>query len=98
MFSPCSGEYRGAGYKRWVTEAIAIRKQHTTMNRDEGQINLSHVYDDLLVASKSGNTVAKQPKISAYSTVLRKKTACFETSTIGMLKPGLDMINHSMLF
>ena len=24
-------------YKRWIKEAIAIRKQGTTMNRDEGQ-------------------------------------------------------------
>ncbi len=46
-------------------EAISIRKQGTPMNRDEGQYNLSHVYDDLLVDKRTrntfaaGNTVAK---------------------------------------
>ena len=48
-------------YKRWVKEAITIRKQRTTMNRDEGQFNLSHVYDDLLVAKAYGNT---EPKLT----------------------------------
>ena len=55
-------------YKRWVKEAIEIRKQRTTMNRDEGQFNLSHVFDDLLVAKTSRNTVSKQPKSSAINT------------------------------
>ena len=35
-------------YKRWIKEAIAIKKQGTFMNRDEGQYQLSHVFDDLL--------------------------------------------------
>ena len=36
-------------FKRWVKEAIAIRKQPANMNRDEGQFYLSHLYDDRLV-------------------------------------------------
>ena len=55
-------------YKRWVKEAMHIRKQGTTMNRDEGQFNLSHVYDDLLVEKTSSNTVTKQPELSAINT------------------------------
>ena len=51
-------------YKRWIKEAIAIRKQGTTINRDEGQYQLSHVFDDLLKKS-SGNFVAKQQSRSA---------------------------------
>ena len=57
-------------YKRWVKEAIEIRKQRTTMNRDEGQFNLSHVriiYQDLLVEKTSCNTVTKQPELSAIN-------------------------------
>ena len=52
-------------YKRWVKEAITIRKQRKTMNRDEGQFNLSHVYDDLLVAKACGNT---KPKLTPSNT------------------------------
>ena len=51
-------------YKCWIKEAIAIRKQGTTMNRDEGQYQLSHVFDNLLKKS-SGNLVAKQQSTSA---------------------------------
>jgi hypothetical protein len=47
-------------YKRWIKEAISIRKQGNTMNRDEGQYNLSHVFDDLLKETSSGNPVAKK--------------------------------------
>ena len=37
-------------YKRWVKEAIEIRKRRgATMNRDEGQYFLSHVFDELLL-------------------------------------------------
>ena len=52
-------------YKRWIKEAITIRKQGTTMNRDEGQYNLSHVFDDLLMNKSSGNPVGKQQATSA---------------------------------
>jgi hypothetical protein len=47
--------------KRWIKEAIAIRKRGTTtMNRDEGQYNLTHVYDDLLTTGKpTGNSATK---------------------------------------
>ena len=37
-------------YKRWVKEAIEIRKRRgATMNRNEGQYFLSHVFDELLL-------------------------------------------------
>ena len=57
-------------YKRWVKEAMEIRKRKgSTMNRDEGQYNLSHVFDEFLQreprgpakttkASKTGNTAS----------------------------------------
>ena len=32
-------------------------KEVAAMNRDEGQFNLSHMYDDFVVARTSGNTV-----------------------------------------
>ena len=53
-------------YKRWIKEAIAIRKQGTTMNRDEGQYYLSHVFDDLLKKS-TGNLVTKQQSTSVIN-------------------------------
>ena len=41
-------------YKRWIREAIEIRKKGAskTMNRDEGQYFLTHVFDDLLSSGK----------------------------------------------
>ena len=33
---------------RGIKEAIWIRKTKDSMNRDEGQYRLSHIYDDLL--------------------------------------------------
>ena len=53
-------------FKRWVKEAIEIRKQGTTMNRDEGQYQLSHVFDDLLRKSSS-NIVATQQTTRAVN-------------------------------
>ena len=44
-------------FKRWIKEAITIRKQGNIMNRDEGQYNLTHVFDDLLVGNTSKNFV-----------------------------------------
>jgi hypothetical protein len=51
-------------YKRWIKEAIEIRKKRgTIMNRDEGQYFLTHIFYDLLSekttstsGKKSGNT------------------------------------------
>ena len=47
-------------YKRWIKEAVEIRKKGgTTMNRDEGQYFLPHVFDDLLLSGvnkQSGNS------------------------------------------
>ena len=66
-------------YKRWIKEAIAIRKKGgTTMNRDEGQYFLSHVFDEILMKTKhpigrstgnteSGNTVARRQSTSVSS-------------------------------
>ena len=53
-------------YKRWIKEAVEIRKKGaTTMNRDEGQYHLSHVFDELLLSgeksSRNSRVVAKQP-------------------------------------
>ena len=50
--------------KRWIKEAVEIRKRRgMTMNRDEGQYQLSHLYDEFLVSpgkkspgKRSGNT------------------------------------------
>ena len=61
-------------YKRWIKEAIAIRKQGKTMNRDEGQYNLSHVFDDLLTADKSsGNTASSSRVVNSRSSSLHNK-------------------------
>ena len=47
-------------YKRWIKEAIEIRKRgDATMNRDEGQYFLTHVYDELL--EKSLGTRSSKP-------------------------------------
>ena len=52
------GETKGRGaeagrYKRWVKEAIEIRKWGTsTMNRDADNYHLSHIYDKLLLNKK----------------------------------------------
>ena len=52
--------------KIWIKEAVEIRKKGaTTMNRDEGQYHLSHVFDELLLpgdkSSRNSRVVAKQP-------------------------------------
>jgi hypothetical protein len=57
-------------YKRWIREAIEIRKKgSTTMNRDEGQYYLSHVFDDLLSSERkspdgksTGNSSSRQDR------------------------------------
>ena len=60
-------------FKRWIKEAIAIRKEGTTMNRDEGQYNLSHIFDDLLmeksISYSTGNStsVTRQQSTQAVS-------------------------------
>ena len=51
-------------YKHRIKEAIAIRKYGSMMNRDEGQYQLSHVFDNLLKKSSS-NIVAKQQSTTA---------------------------------
>ena len=49
-------------FKRWIKEAIAIRKKGgTTMNRDEVQYFLPHIFDEILIrkhqiGKSTGNT------------------------------------------
>ena len=49
-------------FKHWIKEAIAIRKKGgTTMNRDEGQYFLPHIFDEILlrkhqIGKSTGNT------------------------------------------
>ena len=48
-------------YKRWIKEAIEIRKRGgKTMNRDEGQYQLTHIFDELLVQPSGSRS--KSPK------------------------------------
>ena len=43
-------------FSRWVREAVYIRKEKDTLNRDIGQFNLSSVYDPILSKSASQQT------------------------------------------
>ena len=59
-------------YTRWIKEAIEIRKRRgTTMNRDEGQNQLSHIFDDFLTQGPKKSLERKptgNPKINAGTT------------------------------
>ena len=47
---------------RWIKEAIHIRKeQDTSMNRDEGSYQLSHIYDNLFTPKMSGERRLDRP-------------------------------------
>ena len=49
-------------YKRWIKEAIEIRKRREAiMNRDEGQYFLSHVFDELLMKKSPGKHPTGKP-------------------------------------
>ena len=55
-------------YKRWIREANEIRKRRgKTMNRDEGQYQLTHIFDDFLV-SPGSKSPGKQSGNSATTT------------------------------
>ena len=41
--------------RRWIKEAIWIRKSVPVMNRDEGGYQLSHIYDCLITIPTSGD-------------------------------------------
>ena len=81
-------------YKRWIKEAIAIRKKGgTTMNRDEGQYFLSHVFDEILMKkthpigrstgnTESGNTVARRQSTSVSSQWWLRQQLIAETYTV----------------
>ena len=64
---------------RWIKESIWIRRRgQTTMNRDEGVYNLSHVYDPLLKTAKETNNTNDRPTgsgISRQSSVSRQSSA-----------------------
>ena len=62
-----------------LKEAIEIRKPQTIMNRDEGQYYLSHIYDELLVAKTSDNSVAKQYGNSVVKNLPSNQNAVLST-------------------
>ena len=41
--------------RRWIKEAIWIRKSMPVLNRDEGGYQLSHIYDSLITIPTSGD-------------------------------------------
>ena len=41
--------------RRWIKEAIWIRKSVPVLNRDEGGYQLSHIYDSLITIPTSGD-------------------------------------------
>ena len=41
--------------RRWIKEAIWIRRSVPVMNRDEGGYQLSHIYDSLITIPTSGD-------------------------------------------
>ena len=51
-------------FKRFVKEAVEIRKRRgATMNRDEGQYQHSHIFDELL-----NSPSRKSPKVKGKTT------------------------------
>ena len=58
-------------YKRWIEEAIEIRKRRgKTMNRDDGQYQFTHIFDEFLVPTGSKSPIGKQ---SGNPAVTKKK-------------------------
>ena len=48
-------------YKRWIKEAIEIRKRRgKTMNRDDGQYHFTHIFDEFLVPTETRSPIGKQ--------------------------------------
>ena len=71
-------------FTRWDKEVIAIRKQDKNMNRDKGQYNLSHLYDDFLKSSRNTNILSKQPSISVANTTAKPRNwATFDPAAAG---------------
>ena len=62
-------------YKRWIKEAIEIRKRRgKTMNRDDGQYQFTHIFDEFLVPTGSKSPIGKQsgnPAVTKKSSVAR---------------------------
>jgi len=46
----------------WIKEAINIRKEEKTMNRDDGSYQLSHVYERLFAAAATSDGERKLTK------------------------------------
>ena len=68
-------------YKRWVKEAMEIKKRRgATMNRDEGQYFLSHVYDELLLQKSLKKK--KTPTGNTKSAVLGRSSSVGSSSLI----------------
>ena len=56
-------------YKRWIKEAIEIRKRGgKTMNRDEGQYQLTHIFDELLVQPSGSRSKSLRKQRTGNST------------------------------
>jgi hypothetical protein len=60
-------------YKRWIKEAIEIRKKRgNTMNRDEGQYHLSHIFDEFLLKKSPTEKTTGNSKVGKPS----RNTGC----------------------
>ena len=63
-------------YKRWIKEAIEIRKRRgKTMNRDDGQYQFTHIFDEFLVPTGSKSPIGKQsgnPAVTKKSSVVAR--------------------------
>ena len=56
-------------YKRWIKEAIEIRKRRSkTMNRDDGQYHFTHIFDEFLVPTGSRSLIGKETGNLAVTT------------------------------
>ena len=62
-------------YKRWIKEAIEIRKRRgKTMNRDEGQYQFTHIFDEFLAPKVSKSPIGQKtgnPAVATRSSVAR---------------------------
>jgi len=72
---------------RWIWEAIHIRKQDRSMNRDEGSYQLPNVYDCLLpsqrhlvdIRSEEGSSSCRNVNNKRKKVVLKmKQMTCFK--------------------
>ena len=84
----------------WVKEAIEIRMQVTTMNREKGQYPLSHNFDNYLKKSSSNLLAAQQTDKNGthriiIPPVVLKKDDCQSVKVIQVRVPsGLDVMKN----